>query len=199
MRSPPARRCKFGKFHAAPQRGIVLESYRSRRGKGMAGPIVLQALVAMGQTHEIRQAFYTSSDCSGSPTLPDDDFPTYNVTSDTGCWVLPEDSTLGAATLRGTFTLSCGGARNIMINSYIASRDCNGMVFSVPQAGENSSFLGCRNASEAQCSAYAHALTVGRASLPLTPSANTSGFMTPTPICRRNCTHSCPISSPPGC
>ena len=130
----------------------------------MVGPIVLQALVAMGQTHEFRQAFYTSSDCSGSPTLPDDDFPTSTVTSDTGCWVLPETSSLAAATLGGTFTLSCGGARIIMLNSYMMSPNCNsvlGFLVSVPQAGENSSFLGCRDASEEQCSAYAHALDCG--------------------------------------
>ena len=118
----------------------------------MVGPIVLQALVAMGQTHEATQVYYTSSDCSGSPALAN---PASTVTSATGCF------------LTGGYSakLSCDGS--VTMTTYM-SQDCTSTLpavvqaaMAVTQAGNPGSSVGCYYASAAQCSAYVRALDCG--------------------------------------
>ena len=84
----------------------------------MVGPIVLQALVAMGQTHEATQVYYTSSDCSGSPALAN---PASTVTSANGCF------------LTGGYSakLSCDGS--VTMTTYM-SQDCTSTLPAVVQA-----------------------------------------------------------------
>ena len=121
----------------------------------MVGPVVLQALVAMGQTHQGTQVYYTSSDCSGSPAITN---PAATVTSATGCFLNP-------AAPGSSFKLACDGS--VSVGAYM-SLDCTSSLpafvqaaLAATQAGNPASSVGCAYASAAQCSAYVRALDCG--------------------------------------
>ena len=110
--------------------------------------VTLHALLALGQTFQAAQVWYTSSDCSGSPAVTN---PASTVTESTGCF-----TTAGAA--GNSMKLACDGS--VVLTTYL-STGCTSTSVATTQAGQPASMMGCKDANAAQCSAFAHAMDCG--------------------------------------